>query len=1212
MDNTPNPFANSVIVEDDTKSEANPFANAVVVEDIEKDIEEDAVLPNPNTTMYDDIEGTGEYDSAFDAAKELYNRYKNDPNSQTNTLGQTTYNNRIVPVPSRTFFSDGAKVSFADKLAGGFQEGVSNIVETGAIATDAIFGRDDTTYLDENVANLSPGDSALDSVIIEGTAIMAGGLGMAAGVQKLISTAPKLASVPFVRSILGFVGFDIGASITANENAGTLVVGENSLRSDMGFGKGTNLDGFPVNPESPAWKNEAAKRANILLDGLMIAKLAEGTLEAVDASARLIYNLSPLANLTDLAKKSVREEMYVKNVLDVLSAGSATEEARKASSREIARLIKENQEIYVNMPKELAEDFKVSVDTMTALERGLELGDDALAANIIKSANKIKQGVVASPGGSNLTELKVAKPGQELESTLGNVEQTLGGGQAINDANTALQNQGFNQVDTANTGLAVAQDNLANADAVFAQNLKNDPSIVGKVARLEKAVGINIGSVRELSADAIVQKLSQAAAIMGKTKDDLYNAIEGGDVDYSSMVETLLDLRPQQLDAAMSATKSGDQFGTLLEQTKLRTNLVDGKPVQETVPEMKQRVSAWAQSKNLDFARLYTDIRPNLVESISRMEQGSPEAQAAASTLIKFKQWIDTDALQHVMNSGDPMAAEKAGQAFNYYKNEYAPFWRDGSTLEELDKLRTRTVARNMQPQRFADESRQNIKATIGDENREVSKNIVSLLSRVDGGGSSSDVLNMIKGDVLSKLYGKVDGSGADLGLNDARSALSSYATLIDEAFPLEAAKLEELGRLLSDSKLTKEQLQGEVTRATRLAEEAKDAVYHRELSKFFAKEGVPNPNGFDTMKKLFNNAQSADTLTSLVARAEQDPVILDGMRAAYTRWLKSDVFSSTASAGGDRTLSQAKQVQLEDGVRTNMLDYGNILFKDIPEYIPALNTIMEEVGLVQRSRNSKSIPTGSGTAETNAKIVEVNRAVTLIFGPLSRKGARVRTVASGYIQKQADPVGYLSMIDRLNANPQEFVDAAQRVFDKEDSIGMITLNVPGGVGKLQIHRDNLYQFMVRAGIYREGDPDDQRDLAERLAALEIGAHDAANSAKDAVSQTKDALLNRSEDDIDDIDAQTRTVVPEEETSEDANTQENDLGFVPKPNLVAPATNSVEGGGVSSSEMDEIDAALDAQGIDKTDESKVNMALQNLKPEFRAKVIQEYNRRKNQ
>ena len=166
MDNTPNPFANSVIVEDDTKSEANPFANAVVVEDIEKDIEEDAVLPNPNTTMYDDIEGTGEYDSAFDAAKELYNRYKNDPNSQTNTLGQTTYNNRIVPVPSRTFFSDGAKVSFADKLAGGFQEGVSNIVETGAIATDAIFGRDDTTYLDENVANLSPGDSALDSVII--------------------------------------------------------------------------------------------------------------------------------------------------------------------------------------------------------------------------------------------------------------------------------------------------------------------------------------------------------------------------------------------------------------------------------------------------------------------------------------------------------------------------------------------------------------------------------------------------------------------------------------------------------------------------------------------------------------------------------------------------------------------------------------------------------------------------------------------------------------------------------------------------------------------------------------------------------------------------------------------------------------------------------------------------------------------------------------
>ena len=1093
--------------------------------------EDSATLPDPSSTMYNDIEGDGTYDSAFRKSQELYNKYKTDPKTKTNFLGQASYNNKTIPLPSRTLFGDGAKVSFMDKFSAGLNTGAVNLATTGAIATDAITGRDDTTQLKENLATLSPGDSALDSIIIEGTAIMAGGLGIAKGVQKIISSAPKLASVPLVRSILTFVGFDIGAAATANVDSGTLVVGENSIRDDLGMGDLGILGGFTANPDSPEYKQEAAKRANIFIDGLMMAKIAEGAISSVDATARLVYNLSPLANLTDLAKKNVREEMYVKDVLDVLSSEALTEEARKIASRKIATLIEENQSIYVNMPKELAEDFKVDVDTMTALELALKKGDDAGAKNIIASAGKIKQGVIANPKGSNLTELKVAAPGQKFEETLSSVEQNLGGGQAITDANTALQDQGFKQVDDANTAIAVANDNLSNADSVFAERLKNDPSIIGRVAELEAKTGINVGSVRELSADAIVQKLSQAAEAMGKQKDALYSAIEGGQVDYSSMVDTLLDLRPQQLDAAMSATKAGDQFGTLLEQTKLQTKIVDDVPVQETVPEMKQRVAEWAQSQNLNFARLYTDIRPNLVDSIGRMEMGSPEAQAAASTLIKFKQWIDEDALQHVMNSGDPMAAEKASQAFNYYKGEYAPFWRDGSTLEELDKLRTRTVARDMQPQRFADESRQSIKATIGDENREVSKLIVDMLNRPEGGNNPELVTDMITGDVLSRLYGKVDSSGADLGLNDARAALSSYATLIDEAFPLEASKLEELGRLLSDNKLTKEQLQGEITRTTRLAEEAKDTVYNRELSKFFAKEGVPNPNGFDTMKKIFNGAQSADTLTSLVARAEQDPVILDGMRAAYTRWLKSDLLSSTTSAGGDRTISQARQVQLSDGVKTNMVDYGNILFKDIPEYVPALTTIMEEVGLIQRSRNAKSIPTGSGTAETNAKITEVNRAVTLIFGPLSRTGARVRTVASGYIQKHSDPVGYLSMIDRLNANPQEFVDAAQRVFDKEDAVNMFTIKLPGekyvGSHKIQIHRDNLYRFMVRAGIYREGDPDDERDFIERLADAEMGAADVVNETKDTIQQTADALVNS----------------PKSKSNE----QENNLGFVPKP-----------------------------------------------------------------
>ena len=53
-------------------------------------------------------------------------------------------------------------------------------------------------------------------------------------------------------------------------------------------------------------------------------------------------------------------------------------------------------------------------------------------------------------------------------------------------------------------------------------------------------------------------------------------------------------------------------FGKLLDQTRLQMKEVDGKMVRETQEEMQERFAKFAERNGLDFAKLFTEIRPSL------------------------------------------------------------------------------------------------------------------------------------------------------------------------------------------------------------------------------------------------------------------------------------------------------------------------------------------------------------------------------------------------------------------------------------------------------------------------------------------------------------------------------------------------------------------------------------------------------------------------
>jgi len=154
---------------------------------------------------------------------------------------------------------------------------------------------------------------------------------------------------------------------------------------------------------------------------------------------------------------------------------------------------------------------------------------------------------------------------------------------------------------------------------------------------------------------------------------------------------------------------------------------------------------------------------------------------------------------------------------------------------------------------------------------------------------------------------------------------------------------------------------------------------------------------------------------------------------------------------------------------------------------ISALDTLLTEAGIAQRGRGARAIPQGSPTAFLNEQVAAVNRGITATLGVLSRIGARIRTTATGALQRNFDEQTYLNMADSLMANPDKFIEVARRVVDKD--------------GK--VDRTRMYQLLVRIGIYREGDDESRDDFFNEVARMELEMRRYRN---DLEAQTEEML----------------------------------------------------------------------------------------------------------
>jgi hypothetical protein len=1124
--------------EDKEKVSETPFAVLDKARDAGLEGFGNYTLPVPDMTMYDDIERSGFLgETGFNQAFNRYKMYENHPETTKSIDGRLVYKGEVVPYPNASLFGDYSP-GIEQQLYGGVRNMVKNVAEVGGAVVDkgrdymqnnvgqmfwfdkdgdfnpdwknpdeiaemsneefesaSLFGGKTpfTEMAQKSIAGVKPGDSISNTLLMEGTSMLVPGV-LAMKMISYTGKGSKLAK---------FLAFEAGAVSGTSSEGGSLFVGQNAMF------KGVQdvfpmLKGVQAEPGSPEFDKVLANRANILMEAMAIGKTLEKSVEGLSFGVRFAWSITG-GPISKVARPSAKEDALARQILDKLTSVGSDPKSTEAARKEIIQLVKDNKEVWMDMPEGLADEIKYTADTMTAIERALDGGDIEGAQKIIIQAQQLKKAALQK-GAPELT-IKQATPSNEFERVTTQTEDLLGGQSGMNQSSEAIAKSGMDEVGSAANTVTNIEGQIAKVDQALANVISGgDAGIVSKVTDLEKTVGFDITSGANKSADALRDNLTKASKTMDDEKNRLFGLVKGGQVDVDNMISTLKGLQPGQLDIAASAFPGDAMLGKLLNEVKPKMVKPKGwkegdSLVRETDEQVSARVKKWAEKNNLTFETLFTDVRVSLSDSIGRMLQGSAAEKGAAQSLIKFKQWIDNDAIKFLEETGDDATVEAAKNALGYFKNTWAKYWDDGSVLTDVGRLRRETIGRGKQDPMFKDTSRNLITDTLNNRNREVVGNMIELLKRPEAGESATDVVDFIIGDTLTKISSRVDDPTklAQIDVSDIRTSLQEYSSILRNNFPDQADRLDNLIDTIRNARGNKAELEVQLKAAQEQANIAKEKIYTRELNNFFQKEGIPNVNGYESFRKLFNDPNAISigedgvpvgTLVDVLNRAKgiDNPVVMDGIEAAYSRYVRENFLAATREAGGNRMVSVAALNKSENEI-TQILTVGDEVFKDKPLVMQAIRGILGEAGMVQRSRNSKAIGAGSGTAEAQDAMRAVDRTITMTLGVLSRLGARVRSTVGGAIQNTIDPEDTARVLDRLLADPDYFIEIATRVTKKDGSV----------------NPDNamlLRQWLIRSGIYSEDNEPSEEEFLLQLADAELSY----TKAKNTVNQTIDAL----------------------------------------------------------------------------------------------------------
>jgi hypothetical protein len=1116
-----NPFAGGVELD-------NPFAEGVELEDEDTgaDLESAPVeddLPIPTTDMW---EGKSE-----EEVKELYQRYMESPDT-TKREGAMRYMpfsydffekdgvQYRIPAPSKNIFSEGYDTATTDKIYGGLTNAITNVAELGAAGIDKLTGDEEasaTKAVQANLPRMSAGDSMGDQLIL-GAGEVGTGLLTGSAIVSGISKLPKLASAgavlgPYVTNVakgLGkLIGYEAGMTATVGSDSGTLLVGDDALfKSDL-------LSVLNIPEDANEAEQVLAKRGNTLADALILAGPLTTAAKGVGYTAGFAKAVI-VDPLLGVASKTKVENEIVNNILDRLASvtKASTEEEIEQVKKDLVDVIRNNPELVVEIGEKNLDEVAVQFDTMTALQQGLDVGEET-QRRVSSTASAVrKQGL-----SKNLDNLQDAteSPSRQLEETM----TTLAGeGENVQTSVKGLTEQGMEPVRSLAEQAQEASARLTELETDLPRLIAENPELGAKIDALSNTSGINIYSGPQTKITEITAGVRGAYATMKAKKDELFSAIEGGELSPEIVQSMFADMSEDQLKAFRNAMPPNSPalklFSTIkpIQVPDLDANGVaklaeDGSPItrKETPEETEARIAEFLANEGVDFAYIYRNVRPALAEAANRLFGKGESANSYAGDMTRESiRYIDGPLLDWVEDNSDEATAEAARVAKNYYEEEFAPFWKDGP-LGEIADLYDGTVGRTSQrmmdkdlefkPVTFKQGSRDTLTGIMTDTQLDSAGQLIDLLKSGNSTVGPQAVTDYLLGTTLADVAKLVRTEGTSAVDADVfEQSLANYSTILRENFPEE---LERLNSFIETVRKAKSTIGDQRIVADTLAEKADTmlkTVRLGALKGFLEETGEPIYRGADAFDQLFQEgAKNTRQVTELVSMARQnpDPLVLEGMKEAYQERLLPMVLGETREAAGSRAIKLGTTGKMLDTNLSRMMEYGDILYQDNPQAMEGIRSIMRVTQGVAQGKRGRAIAGSSDTAYALQAQKTMDRLVLALIGPLTRTGARIRSATGTVLSTISPDQAAVRIMDNVLSDPEEFVRIADRMM-KEPMISSETAKT-------------LFAYGVRVGIYSQDDEEGFMGTLRSAASIEKQMRGAFQEDTDTIDEEMRSLF---------------------------------------------------------------------------------------------------------
>jgi len=857
--------------------------------------------------------------------------------------------------------------------------------------------------------------------------------------------------------------------------------------------------------------------------------------------------------------------------------GVATEKQRIAFVKDLAKMIREGADLQIDVPFSEIADINTEVGTLVALNRYLEnnnLGDAGkLLQQRISTLRRVGSGIGAR------TQLKDQTPALESARVLGEIEQLKGNVSPIEADPATLQEMkdiGIDidklelskspeglatpktdlpaidyatdtlQVDTQEflKDLGKQKDTLnlqlADLDANIDSIVRNgDPrlgaTIFAKLQNLRTVAGYPpISDPSRISADSIRDQIAVISGKMDAEKNRLFNEVQGGEVDSEALIDIILRLAPDPKRLTVLQMPNNPYFTKLLTEINITAaDLKNLKKAQKKDPSIeindiiKDRFEKSKIYEDLDFSRLYTEIRPSLSSSISLLlREPTVEAGNTAKILRTFRDYIDTDAINYVRQTGDDAVVDAANTAMEYYTKSWSPYWKEETVLSDIGDLRRQTIAKNMKRTEFEDKGREAVKNGFREQNVAVGFKIIDLLN--EESVSAKSVIDYFVGELFKKekVRNKLltEQGFKDFKESDVLTSLGTYATFLKEKFPAEAKSLENLRRSLNLKSSTRETLNTKIKKIEEDYDLAQKQIYDTELKALFdttSEKNIPGSvaatrpksNSYASLATLFSDkTNGVDALARLMSKINKQNKLVAkaGIQAAFARWLRSPeskIFIADTATFGAPILSKTGIAQRELDI-SDVFTKTRIVFDDKPEFEFTLRRMLEETGAIQKSSSAKSLPGESQTFPLLEQQKKLDAGITQVFGVLNRWGARGRILGKARLATMLNTTKHEQIKDYLLSEPDAFIEALNNIVKVKE-------------GKLRADNRELAKFFTRALLYREDPPtEEEKDYKFFLEMIEnrdnlsekdfnkLSPKSNANEVEDSVDTQMEEMFN--------------------------------------------------------------------------------------------------------